>query len=116
MIIADNNKITIVRGDSGSLDITVNVLVDGEEQEYELEEGDTLTFRMSKEFHGEPLIEKEIQDGNLGILPADTEDLPFGDYFYDVTLESDGMVDHIIQVDKNNPNFIIAEAIPYGTN
>lgn len=116
MIIADNNKITIVRGNTGSLDVGVNIVTNNEEEEYELQEGDKLIFRMSKTFQGEPLIEKEIQNGVLGFVPADTEDLPFGKYFYDVTLESDGLVDTIIQADKNDPNFTIAEAVPHGTN
>lgn len=116
MIIADNNKITIVRGNTGSLDVAVNIVTNNEEEEYELEEGDKLTFRMSKTFQGEPLIEKEIQNGVLGFVPADTEDLPFGDYFYDVTLETDGLVDTIIQADDKNPNFIIAKAVPHGTD
>ena len=115
MIIADNNKISIVRGDSGSVEITVNAIVSDEEVEYELEAGDTLTFRMSKSFDGEPLIEKDITDGTLGFDPADTADLPFGDYYYDVTLESDGLTDHVIQADRNDPNFFILEAVPYGT-
>ena len=116
MIIADNNKITIVRGDTGSLQIAVNVVVNSVEQEYELQSGDTLTFRMSKSFNGEPLIEKVITNGVLGFVSSDTEDLPFGDYFYDVTLENDGVKDHIIQADKNDPNFTIVEAVPHGAD
>lgn len=116
MIIADNNKITIVRGDTGSLQIAVNVVVNSEEQEYEMQSGDTLTFRMSKSFNGEPLIEKVITNEILGFVSSDTENLPFGDYYYDVTLESDGLVDHIIQADKNDPNFTIAEAVPHGAD
>lgn len=116
MIIADNNKVTIVRGDTGSLAVAVNVVVDGEEQEYELEEGDRLIFRMSKNFNGEPLIEKTVSDGTVSFDAADTADLPFGEYYYDVTLESDGTIDHIIQADRNDPNFKIAEAVPYGAD
>lgn len=116
MIIADNNKITIVRGNTGSLDVGVNIVTNNEEEEYELEEGDKLIFRMSKTFQGEPLIEKEIENGILGFAPEDTEDLPFGEYFYDVTLEADGLVDTIIQADDKNPNFIIAKAVPHGTD
>ena len=111
MIIADNNKITIVRGDTGSLQIAVNVVVNSEEQEYTPQTGDTFVFRMAKSFGGEPLIEKELQDGEIEFATADTEELPFGDYFYDVTLENDGVKDHIIQADKNDPNFTIAEAV-----
>lgn len=111
MIVVDNNKVTIVRGDTGSLTVAVNEIVDGEEQEYTPQTGDTFVFRMAKSFGGEPLIEKELQDGEIEFASADTEDLPFGDYFYDVTLENDGVKDHIIQADKNDPNFTIAEAV-----
>ena len=113
MVIASNNKITIVRGDTGSLDVTVTAVVNGEEVEYELEEGDTLTFRMSKQLGGTPLIEKEIEDGELGLLSSDTASLPFGDYYYDITFVSsdESVVDHIIQATAGDPNFIITEAV-----
>ena len=50
MIVVDNNKITIVRGDTGTLDLAVNEIVDGEEQEYTPQTGDTFVFRMAKSF------------------------------------------------------------------
>lgn len=111
MIVVDNNKITIVRGDTEPLTLDVNEIVDGEEQTYTPQEGDEFVFRMAKSFGGEPLIEKTFVDGDIEFASADTKDLPFGEYYYDVTLENEGVIKHIIQADKNDPNFTIAEAV-----
>lgn len=40
-----------------------------------------------------PLIEKYSGDGNIELLPADTKDLPPGEYIYDVELRKDATGD-----------------------
>ncbi len=77
------NTIKLTRGDSVSFSVSMR---NGEE-EYELQEGDFLTFTVRKNVYAsEKLIEKVLTTSIIDIVPADTKLLPFGDYVYDVEL------------------------------
>lgn len=89
----EDNSISLTRGDSARIDITV---VDAEGEEYELQEGDVLLFTVKSSVNDKDiLIQKSGAIVNL--LPADTEDLEYGKYVYDVQLTLlDGTVNTII--------------------
>lgn len=106
MFSINNNEITISRGDSGQFTIAVNAIVDNQEQAYEMQEGDTLTFTVKKNANDTAaLIQKT--GTTINILPTDTAGLTAGDYLYDVKFESNGDVDHIIQPTR----FTVMEAL-----
>ena len=103
-IVKDNNAIYLTRGDSMSLQ--VNILVDDEP--YTPQQGDSITFALkhttmnlqkSAYTDTNPLITKSIPTTSLTLtlLPSDTASLGFGQYVYDIQLEtSDGEVDTFI--------------------
>lgn len=113
----EGNKITLAR--SNSLYCEVGMLRKNDKQPYIPEEGDKLYFALKRnqftpsrgEFADkEPLIKKTIPIDTrvLHLLPQDTTSLPFGNYVYEITLESaNGDVDTFIR----NAPFILAERV-----
>lgn len=100
----NNGMIKMVRGDTVIFKVRI---IDSNDTDYELQEGDMVTFTVKQRSADiTPLIQKH---GDLiKIDPEDTSCLPFGRYFYDVQLTfADGTVDTIIP--KNV--FEIAEEI-----
>lgn len=89
----EDNSISLTRGDTARIDISV---VDAEGQKYELLEGDKLLFTVKSSVNDkEALIQKEGEI--ITILPADTEGLEYGKYVYDVQLTlAEGTVNTII--------------------
>lgn len=104
----DNNTIRITRGDS----LTVNVtLTDDEGFPYIPVEGDQIWFRVKKNAKADViLIEKSINinDLILNLVEADTEDLAFGNYVYEIEVITVNL-DHYTVI-KNAP-FIITEEL-----
>ena len=99
----DGNKITMTRGDTLQLQVTIT---QGEE-EYTPVEGDTVRFALKSQLNGkgtafkeeEPLIEKSIPIATmiLKLDPADTKELLFGQYTYDIEITfANGKVDTFI--------------------
>lgn len=90
-----DGTISVVRGDSASFCID---LVDANGDEYNLVQGDTLTFTVKKSaFSKTPLIQKNITGKIIDISPKDTIELPYGGYVYDVQLVTvEGFVDTVI--------------------
>ena len=102
MIQVSNNTITMVRGDTARISVSIT---DAEGAEYIPVEGDTLRFAVKKKYTDETVvIEKQI-DINALILqidPADTKNLQMGEtkgqYVYDVEItQADGTVDTFIR-------------------
>ena len=91
-----------VRGDSFIKKIALNIVIDGEKQDYELQEGDALVFGLSKGFKHEAnyklILSKDITE-NLELTKAQTEELEYGTYNYDIefTRGSDGKRKTLIQ-------------------
>lgn len=104
----ENNVIRITRGDS----LTVNVsLTDNEGFPYEPIEGDEIWFRVKKTaIADDVLIEKSIdpQTLTLELVEADTKDLAFGNYVYEIECVTTSN-DHYTVI-KNAP-FIITEEL-----
>lgn len=104
----DDNTIRITRGDS----LTVNVtLVDQDGFPYEPVEGDEVLFTVKKSAKAsEILIQKNIDINTLvlDIVEADTQDLAFGNYVYEIECITTTN-DHYTVI-KNAP-FIITEEL-----
>lgn len=81
--IDEKNGITLTRGDTASLTLTIK---DAEEQSYDFSD-DVVKFGIKRSpFDKECVIEKVV-DSETGIIefkPEDTEQLEFGDYLYDI--------------------------------
>lgn len=99
----DNYNITIVRGDSGYVKLSL-VEIDGEEEvPYIPKEGETLRFAMAKKYGAteeDCLILRPIDVSTLKLYfhPEDTKNLKFGDYKYDLEFTNeDGFVDTILK-------------------
>ena len=99
-LVIRGNEMTMTRGDSESITISV-VNEDGTKNL--LEVGDTIYFTVKKNINtDEKIMQKVITHftNNVAIIeiePIDTDNLDFGDYVYDVQLtKSDGKVMTII--------------------
>lgn len=82
-----SRPIKMVQGDTVKFYIDVAYGID--KVEYELSEGDIITFLMKKYIYDkQPLIQKDIPIDTcmLEIDPEDTMNLPFGEYHYNVQL------------------------------
>lgn len=100
------NKITLTRGDSFYCQLTLKSK-DG--TVYVPEEGDVIRFAMGRDY-GDPIITKVIPNDTmtLSLVPADTEELSFGKYVYDIEITfADGDVDTFI----NEAEFVIAPEV-----
>lgn len=84
MVKADENKIYIQRGNNATFSIE---LVDESTGEpYDFSE-DTVVFTVKRFLTDrEPLLQKTVVNGMVTITTEDTNELNFGQYFYDVTL------------------------------
>lgn len=85
--IHDDNRIDIIRGDSANFDIYLPIYNDEGEiiGEYELQPGDTLLFTVKKNTKTETILFQKSGQ-NISINPSDTEEAPYGKYYYDVEL------------------------------
>ena len=108
----DGKTISLTRGDTLEVQVGIKVKIsDCEYQDYTPEPGDSVRFALKHttkkrrtdgyiEFKDdEPLIEKSIPTDTLVLRlnPADTKDLGFGHYKYDIEMTfADGRVDTFI--------------------
>jgi hypothetical protein len=97
--VSSNGEIRLTRGDTARL--TVDIM-DDEGLPYVLQEKDTLTLTVKKDYEDTtPAIEKEIEGNNMfHIEPADTAGLPFGSYKYDVQLKTEDGDVYTVIADK----------------
>ena len=91
------NTIYLTRGDTFRATIA---LKDAEGEIYTPIEGESIRFAMKKHYEDEtPLLLKTVPIDTLElvILPADTKELPFGDYVWDMQItRENGDVDTFI--------------------
>lgn len=81
-----DNNITLTRGDTGIFNIT---LTEENGEEYTPQDGSSMRFALARRYgstRGECLIVKDIPTDTmvLELEPSDTDELPFGDYLYDI--------------------------------
>lgn len=98
-------QITLTRGDSFYAE--VGILYKIGKLPYTPVSTDTIRFALKKNYDDEtPLLTKPIPYDTLilHLAPADTKDLPFGEYVYDVQLtDKNGEVDTFIAGRKEDP-------------
>ena len=105
-------KIEIVRGTTNTFNITV---LDADGQTHELVTGEKIIFGVKRKPADTEFIFTKTgvkdTDGtfNVGITPADTIDLAFGRYFYDVGLQSG---DNYFNVIEASP-FMVKENVTH---
>lgn len=92
--IGRHTRITLTRGDS--FYATIGMTKDGEA--YTPQEGDVVTFTARTTYGADVAIQKTIPTDTLllALYPADTQDLAYGTYVFDIQLESQGDVDTFI--------------------
>lgn len=100
MIMIKGTEISIIRGDSATINLNIKDKVANEE--YVLEPNDIVRFSVKKDISDEEiLIQKEFQDNQILLTHEDTKNLDFGEYVYDVELQfQDGQRDTIIPPSK----------------
>lgn len=89
-----NNKIELIQGDTGILDLSLD--------NYQLQEGDKVYFTVKASFDSERLIFKEVTEFTDGkakfIFTAEDTNISSGAYLYDVQCNlADGRVDTVIR-------------------
>ena len=100
-------KLSMVRGDSESITVTCSD---------PFVTGDAVTFTVRESPEDPIVLQKVVTDfpngeAIIGIDPADTAGLDFGDYVYDIQLtRTGGVVTTLIEPDK----FKIREEVTYG--
>jgi len=100
-----NNKVYLVRGDSGAITVTV-LNADGSTRA--VQSGDEILMTVRASPASEILFQKTGPE--IFIEPEDTAALAFGTYCYDVQITlADGTVDTIVP--KND--FIVLEEVTY---
>lgn len=81
----NNNRISLTRGDSAEVEL---VITDEDGREYTPQIGDQILFTVKADTRTKNvLFQKAFSDGYITINPADTEDLEYGKYVYDVQLK-----------------------------
>lgn len=110
--VGEDGTITIIRGDSGFVTVSLVEVVDGEETPYIPKPGETLRFAAAKKWGAseeECFIIRDIplSTNKLYFEPEDTKSQKFGTYKYDLEFtDIDGFVDTILR-----GNFIISEEV-----
>ena len=103
-----NNNISIIRGDSATITLTVT---DANGDPYVILPTDSVTMMVRQTPTSEVVMSKTFTDATLSIAPADTSSLPCGNYVYDVQLvHEDGWTDTIIPVHQ----FVVLPEVTYG--
>lgn len=81
--ISNDNTISLTRGDTARISLAVKQ-ADGTAYDFS---ADTVLFTVKKNVHAtESILQKTVTDGTVYIAPADTAELAYGEYAYDVQL------------------------------
>lgn len=87
MIKITGNKIYLTRGDTAMLKI---VIKGADREEYTPIETDKVTLTVKKNTGSDDILfQRKVENGIVTIEPEDTADLSFGDYVYDVCIETE---------------------------
>lgn len=98
LLIDSNNKITLTRGDTMSLNVTAKTK-DGDP--YVLQDGETMRMAISNGFEGQStyvlMLSKSVTNGSVTFSSTETKTLDYKTYNYDVEItHTDGTVDTFI--------------------
>ena len=95
MFKVQDNNISLIRGDSCILDLSIT---DPEGSEYEVTDTDVVVLTVKKSTRATDVVfQKKLINNQITIEPEDTAKLPYGKYVYDVQLTTaTGYVDTII--------------------
>lgn len=96
--IDDDGTFSIIRGDSADFTIHLYEVDDKGEVigEYNPEPGDTILFTVKKNTKSNDILIQKTGP-NIDLVPADTKDLDYGSYKYDVQLTfASGFVDTVV--------------------
>lgn len=105
--ITDNGVISMFRGDTVALDVTMPVYTasgEATEETYEMQEGDelVLTVRELPSRSSPVLFSASSTTSRILIVPSDTEEVEPGEYSADIELRrSDGSIDTIFPLIEN---------------
>lgn len=108
--IDSNNNITLTRGDNASIEVS---LYNPDGTTYTLQTGDVLLFTVKYNCITENIIfQKDISSNAIiNITPADTNNLLYGVYYYDVQLtKANEEINTVIPP----RNFIIDQEVTFG--
>ena len=84
MLVITNDEVILTRGDSA--DIIVKI-TDANGDIYTPAEGDVIKFTLKKNCNtSDIIIQKTLVNSVISLQPADTKDLPYGTYYFDVQL------------------------------
>ena len=87
-------RITLTRGDTFPCSVTA---YNPDGTPYEMQPGDSMRFMLSEQAGGPTILSKTLVDGAFQLDPADTNQLDFGTYFFDVQMTfASGVVDTFI--------------------
>lgn len=83
----DGNRICMVKGDTGYLNINLHY---DNGSNYVIREGDIITFSVKRSIYdSDYALQKVVNAGEvIAINPEDTQNLTSGDYVYDVQLDT----------------------------
>lgn len=100
MIIIKGTTISIIRGDSATINLSIKNR--NSDEEYILLDGDIVRFSVKKDISdNDILIQKTFENNQIKIEHLDTKNLAFGEYVYDVELQyANGDRDTIISPSK----------------
>ena len=106
MVKADENKIYIQRGNSATF--SIELMDESTGEPYDFSE-DTVVFTVKRFLTDrEPLLQKTVVNGMVTITTEDTNELNFGQYFYDVTLLTEnGILSTVI----GPAQFVVGEVV-----
>ena len=108
MISVDGTTITLTRGDTETLQVTVT---DADGQPYELGEGEYIELVVkAKPSDAQPLIRKVTTDGAITFDRADTWGLDVGKYAYNVRVENGTSSYHTIIEGKLSITAVVDDA------
>lgn len=87
MLQVNGTNIELTRGDTAEFDVSPK---NADGTAYEFQEGDSVIFTLAKKWGGPVLVEREVPTSTLvlAIRPADTKDLKFGTYYYDLKVRN----------------------------
>mgnify|MGYP003429659358 FL=1 len=88
MLVITDDEVILTRGDSADINVKIT---DANGDIYTPAEGDVIKFTLKKNCEtSDIIIQKTLVNSVISLQPADTKDLPYGTYYFDVQLTTAG--------------------------